>query len=99
MDLFQLETFLAVAREGSFSRAAKKLFRTQPAVSQTIRKLEVEIGESLFDRSSRDGVLTDAGRVLQDYALRLLNTRNEAMVALEELRQMLKGKLSVAANE
>ena len=99
MDLFQLETFLAVAREGSFSRAAKRLFRTQPAVSQTIRKLEVELGEPLFDRSSRDGVLTDAGRVLEGYALRLLNTRNEAMVALDELRQMLKGKLAVSANE
>ncbi len=99
MDLFQLETFLAVAREGSFSRAAKKLFRTQPAVSQTIRKLEVELGESLFDRSSRDGVLTDAGRVLEGYALRLLNTRSEALVALDELRQMLKGKLAVSANE
>jgi DNA-binding transcriptional LysR family regulator len=99
MDLFQLETFLAVAREGSFSRAAKKLFRTQPAVSQTIRKLEMELGEPLFDRSSRDGVLTDAGRVLQDYALRLLNTRNEALVAMDELRQMLQGKLAVSANE
>jgi len=99
LDLFQLETFLAVAREGSFSRAAKKLFRTQPAVSQTIRKLEIELGEPLFDRSSRDGVLTDAGRVLQDYALRLLNTRNEALVALDELRQVLKGKLAVSANE
>jgi DNA-binding transcriptional LysR family regulator len=99
MDLFQLETFLAVAREGSFSRAAKKLFRTQPAVSQTIRKLEVELGEPLFDRSSRDGILTDAGRVLEGYAMRLLNTRSEALVALDELRQMLKGKLSVSANE
>jgi DNA-binding transcriptional LysR family regulator len=99
MDLFQLETFLAVAREGSFSRAAKRLFRTQPAVSQTIRKLEVELGEPLFDRSSRDGVLTDAGRVLEEYATRLLNTRSEALVALDELRQMLKGKLALSANE
>ena len=53
VDLFQIETFLTVAREGSFSRAAKKLYRTQPAISQTIRKLEDELGESLFDRSSR----------------------------------------------
>ncbi len=99
MDLFQLETFLAVAREGSFSRAAKKLFRTQPAVSQTVRKLEQELGEPLFDRSSRDGLLTDAGRLLQGYALRLLNTRGEALGALEELRQNHTGILSIAANE
>ena len=67
MDLFQLEIFLTVAREGSFSRAAEKLYRTQPAISQAIRKLEREVGEPLFDRSSRDGILTDAGQLLQDY--------------------------------
>ncbi len=99
LDLFQLETFLTVAREGSFSRAAKKLYRTQPAISQTVRKLEDELGEALFDRSSREGILTDAGRVLHDYAEKLLNMRSEAMTAIEELRQMNKGKLSVAANE
>lgn len=98
-DLFQLETFLAVAREGSFSRAAQMLFRTQPAVSQTIRRLEQEVGEALFDRSSRDGTLTDAGRVLYDYAEKLLNTRSEALSAIESLRQLERGKLAVAANE
>ena len=65
MELFQLEAFLAVVREGSFSAAAKALFRTQPAISQIIKKLEDEIGRPLFDRSSRRGVLTDAGRVLR----------------------------------
>lgn len=99
MDLFQLHTFLAVAREGSFSRAAKALHRTQPAISQTIRKLEDEIGESLFDRSSRDGILTDAGIVLRDYSERLLNLRGETLTALEELRKLQAGKLSLAANE
>jgi DNA-binding transcriptional LysR family regulator len=99
MDLFQIETFLTVVREGSFSRAAAKLFRTQPAVSQTIRKLERELGESLFDRSSRDGLVTDAGRVLQDYAEKLLNMRGEAIDALHELRQMHRGHLVVSANE
>lgn len=99
LDLFQLETFLTVAREGSFSRAAQKLFRTQPAISQTVRKLEDEVGEPLFDRSSRDGTLTDAGRVLHDYAEKLLNTRIEALSALQSLRQLERGKLSIAANE
>src|SRR5713101_9407665 len=99
MDLSQLEVFLTVARERQFSRAAKKLFRTQSAVSQTIRKLELEIGEPLFDRSSREGVLTDAGRVLQEYAERLLNLRNDAREALVELRELHAGKLAIAANE
>ena len=99
MDLGQLEVFLTVAREGRFSRAAEKLFRTQSAVSQTIHKLEEELGEPLLDRSSRDGLLTDAGRVLQEYAERLLNLRNDAQEALVELRELHKGKLAIAANE
>jgi DNA-binding transcriptional LysR family regulator len=99
MELSQLDVFLAVAREGTFSRAAAKLFRTQSAISQSIRKLEAEIGEPLFDRSSRDGLLTDAGRVLQEYGERLLNLRDSAQEALIELRELQKGKLAIAANE
>ncbi len=99
MELSQLEVFLAVARERRFSRAAEKLFRTQSAVSQTIRKLEDELGEALFDRSSREGVLTDAGRVLYEYAEKLINLRAEASESLTELRELQKGKLVIAANE
>ena len=99
MELFQLETFLAVAEARSFSQAAQKLHRTQPAVSQTIRKLESDIGEPLFDRSSRDANLTDAGRLLVDYAEKLLNLRSEAGSAITELRQLQAGKLAIAANE
>ncbi|SRR5690349_24323636 len=99
MDLFQLEVFVTVAREGSFSRAAEKLYRTQPAISQAIRKLESELGEALFDRSSRDGHMTEAGRVLHEYAQKLLNLRSEAATALVEMREMRKGRLKIAANE
>ena len=99
MELAQLEVFLMVAREHRFSRAAEKLFRTQSAVSQTIRKLEVELGEALFDRSSREGVLTDAGKVPVEYAEKLLNLRSEAAESLVELRELQKGKLVIAANE
>jgi DNA-binding transcriptional LysR family regulator len=99
MDLGQLEVFLTVAREGKFSRAAEKLHRTQSAVSQSIHKLEEDVGEPLFDRSSRDGLLTDAGRVLKEYAERLLNLRDDASGALAELRELQRGKLVIAANE
>jgi DNA-binding transcriptional LysR family regulator len=99
VDLSQLEVFLAVARERRFSRAAEKLFRTQSAVSQTIRKLEDELGEALFDRSSREGVLTDAGKVLYEYAEKLINLRSEATESLSELRELQKGRLVIAANE
>jgi DNA-binding transcriptional LysR family regulator len=94
-----METFLAVAEERSFSRAAARLHRTQPAVSQAIAKLEGELGEVLFERSSRDGTLTDAGEVLREYAAKLLNLRSEAASALTELRELHSGRLNLAANE
>jgi len=99
MELTQLETFLAVAEERSFSRAAQRLNRTQPAVSQVIRKLEASLGETLFDRAARDGSLTAAGVLLRDYALRLLALRREATSALGELKSLERGQLQLAANE
>jgi DNA-binding transcriptional LysR family regulator len=99
MELHQLETFLAVAEERSFSRAAVRLHRTQPAVSQVIRKLEASVGESLFDRAARDGSLTAAGVLLRDYALRLLALRREASSALGALQSLERGRLQLAANE
>jgi DNA-binding transcriptional LysR family regulator len=97
MDLFQLETFLAVAEERSFSRAAARLHRTQPAVSQVIAKLEAELGETLLERST--GGLTDAGEVLREYAQKMLNLRKDAGAALVDLRSLSKGRLNLAANE
>lgn len=99
MELSQLETFLAVADERSFSRAATRLHRTQPAVSQVIRKLEEDVGEALFDRSARDASLTPAGELLRDYALRLIALRREAASALGELKSLERGRLHLAANE
>ena len=77
MDLSQLHVFLTVAREQSFSRAAEKLYRTQPAVSIVIRKLEESVGQPLLVRGARQVKLTDAGELLRDYAERLLNLRDE----------------------
>ena len=99
MELSQLETFLAVAEERSFSRAAQRLHRTQPAISQVIRKLEASVGETLFDRAARDGSLTAAGVLLRDYAQRLLALRREASSALDELKSLERGRLQQAANE
>lgn len=99
MDINQLEVLVAVAKEKSFSRAAEALKRTQPAVSQAIRRLEQEIGEKLFDRSSKDGTLTLAGEVLLDYAKQMLNLRLTAQSAIREMRDLHHGKLSISANE
>jgi DNA-binding transcriptional LysR family regulator len=99
MDIAALKTFLAVAQERSFSRAAAKVHRTQPAVSQAVRRLEVDLGEQLFDRSSKSGTLTDAGRVLQNYGERLVRLAEEAESAMRELRDLRRGRVLIGANE
>ena len=99
MDIHQLETFLAVVGEGSFSGAARALGRTQPAISQVIGRLEDELGQRLFERPARRGGLTDAGKALVEYAQRLITVRQQAKVALEDVRALRAGRLAVAANE
>jgi DNA-binding transcriptional LysR family regulator len=99
MDLAALRIFLAVAEERSFSRAAAKVHRTQPAVSQAVRRLETDLGEELFDRSSKTGTLTDAGRVLQNYGQRLTRLAEEAESAVRELRDLRRGRVLIGANE
>jgi DNA-binding transcriptional LysR family regulator len=99
MDIASLRTFLAVAQERSFSRAAAKVHRTQPAVSQTIRRLETDLGEQLFDRSSKSGTLTDAGRMLLNYGQRLVRLAEETELAMRELRDLRRGRVLVGANE
>jgi DNA-binding transcriptional LysR family regulator len=99
MDLAELRVFLTVAAERSFSRAASKLHRTQPAVSQAIRRLEDQVGERLFVRSSKDGTLTEAGRVLRDYAERLQRLAEEAQTSVRELRELQRGRVLIGSNE
>jgi len=99
MELSALKIFLAVAHERSFSRAAAKVHRTQPAVSQAIRRLELELGEQLFDRSSKTGTLTEAGRMLQNYGHRLVRLAEETESAVRDLRDLRRGRVLVGANE
>jgi DNA-binding transcriptional LysR family regulator len=99
VDLFELEAFVAVVREGGFSKAAKALYRTQPAVSQIIRRLEDEFGYPLFDRSSRRGVLTDAGQVLLEQAERLINLKVQTLAAVADVRHLRRGQLVIVTNE
>ena len=99
MDLAELQVFLAVATERSFSKAAARLHRTQPAVSQAIKRLEDELDERLFDRSSKGGQLTEAGQILVDYAERLTRLKDEAEEAVRELQDLRRGRVVVGANE
>lgn len=99
MELYLLKVFYTVASEGSFSRAAEKLMRTQPAVSLSLQKLESELGEKLVDRAGRDLILTDAGKIVLDYCRRFQNLEADMMNALAELRDRASGRLSIGANE
>ncbi|MEK6408081.1 MAG: LysR family transcriptional regulator [Acidobacteriota bacterium] len=99
MELWQLEVFTAVADEKSFSRAGQKLGRTQPAISSTIKLLEGELGEPLFDRMGKTIRLTSAGELISEYAKRLLRLREEALLAVGELRGLNRGTLRLGANE
>ena len=99
MELYSLLVFHTVATERSFSRAAEKLLRTQPAVSLSVQRLETELGERLLDRSGKEILLTDAGRIVLEYARRFANMQREMEVALAELRDNAAGRLAIGANE
>jgi DNA-binding transcriptional LysR family regulator len=99
MELSELRVFLKVAAERSFSRAAMKLHRTQPAVSQAVRRLEESVGERLFDRATKDATLTEAGKLLRDYAERLLRLSAEAELAVKDLRDLRRGRVLIGSNE
>ncbi|HXG34657.1 MAG TPA: LysR family transcriptional regulator [Bryobacteraceae bacterium] len=99
MELHALRVFYAVATERSFSRAAERLSRTQPAVSLAVQKLENELGEKLIDRSGKELMLTDAGQVVFEYARRFENLQREMENALAELRDNAAGRLIIGANE
>jgi DNA-binding transcriptional LysR family regulator len=99
VDLASLQVFQAVVRERSFSRAAEKLYRTQPAVSISIRKLEEWVGQPLFVRGSGAPALTDAGMLLVEYAERMLNLREEIRKGVKELRGLERGQVSLGMNE
>lgn len=99
MELYPLKVFLAVATEKSFSRAAEKMLRTQPAISLAVQRLEAELGDRLIDRSATPPILTDAGRIVADYARRFENLEAELQNALTELRDNSAGRLVIGANE
>ena len=99
MELYALQVFATVVGERSFSRAAEKLLRTQPAVSLALQRLEAELGEKLIDRSAKGLVMTDAGRTVLDFARRFENLRQEMDSALTELRDKGAGRLMIGANE
>ena len=99
MEMAQLEYFTKVVQEKGFSKAASSVFRTQPAVSIAIRRLEQEMGTPLLERSQKVPVLTEAGQIVYDYAQRILGLRNEVSQAIQDLQNLKTGRVRVGANE
>ncbi|MBI4609607.1 MAG: LysR family transcriptional regulator [Candidatus Rokubacteria bacterium] len=98
MTLRQFEVFVAVARARSFRRGAESLHLTQPALSQHVKELEAELGTRLFDRLGRTVALTEAGRLLQEHALRLFATLQGARDAIGELQGLRRGSLLIGGS-
>ena len=99
MDFDQLETFQEVARLSSFSRAAEKRFRTQPAISSQIRSLEEEIGAKILDRSGGKVSLTASGKLFLKYVEDTLEARRAIFTAIAETERVPRGEIIVGANE
>jgi len=98
MDLRQLETFVEVASLKSFSKAAKKLFLTQPTITNHIQNLEKEVGTILINRQGKGISLTDAGNVLFEYALNIINMRNTAYYKLSDYKGKIQGTLEISSS-
>ena len=99
MDFDQIQAFLKIVEEKSFSRAADRLYRTQPALSKQVRQLETELGQRLLSRQGKQIEPTPAGTIFIEHARKIVNTRSDAIEALKRLRDHPRGRLSIGANE
>src|SRR3954447_11941814 len=95
MQLRQLEYFIAVAEEGSFTRAAARVHVAQPGVSAQVRQLERELGEPLFDRSGRAVRLTEIGAAVLPFARAALEAVDGLRLAVDELAGLMRGRVAV----
>jgi|SRR5215471_10271632 len=97
MELHQLRYFVTVVREGTFTKAADRLYITQPSLSEQIRKLETELGGQLFQRLGRRLALTSAGEAFLPHAEKALFEVEQARARIEEVRGLRLGRLSIGA--
>jgi LysR family transcriptional regulator, transcriptional activator of the cysJI operon len=98
MDIKQLESFLAISKLKSFSKAAEKLYLTQPTISSHIQSLENELGTLLFNRLNKTVTLTSAGEILYEYAVTIVNKKESAIFALSEYKGKIEGVLEIASS-
>lgn len=98
MDFKQIEAFINVAKFRSFSKAAEAIYLSQPTISTHINTLENELGITLFDRYGKDIQLTPAGSLFYDYAINMVNTRNQAVHSIAEFNDRIEGELFIASS-
>ncbi len=98
MDFKQLESFVSIAKLNSFSRAADKLFLTQPTISNHIQGLEKELDTVLFNRTNKKITLTESGEILYEYAISILNKRDSAFFSLNQFKGRIEGVLEIASS-
>jgi DNA-binding transcriptional LysR family regulator len=98
MDFKQIVAFISVAKSKSFSKAASIIFLSQPTISSHISKLEKELSVQLFDRTSKEVMLTAAGESFLEYALAIINTRNAAVSHVSSFNETISGKLNLTAS-
>src|ERR1700704_1308768 len=99
MEFSQLEFFVTVVAEGSFSKAAERVYPPHPAVSIAVRRLEEEIGAPLFERSQKTPTLTEVGELVYDCAKRILSLRDQTFDVVSELKSLKRGRVRIGANE
>ena len=95
MDIQHLTYFAAVASEGSFTRAAQKLYVSQPSVSKMVRNLEIELGVTLFDRSGKQVTLTDAGEIILRQAQNMIKSFENLTMELDDLVHLKTGSIHI----
>ena len=98
MDFKQLESFITISKLNSFSKAAEKLFLTQPTISNHIQSLEKELGTILFNRTNKKITLTESGEILYEYAISILNKRDLAFFSLNEFKGKIEGMLEISSS-
>ncbi len=98
MDFRQLESFVTIVKHNSFTRAARELYLTQPTLTGHIQALENELGTVIFNRNGKNITLTDAGRILYNHAVNILNMREQAVYSLAQYEGRLEGELAIASS-
>ena len=98
MEFNQLESFISVVKNNSFSYAAKELYTTQPTVSNNIKNLEKELKTTLLDRTSKTITLTDSGKIFYKYAVELINIRDKAKFTISEHAGKVEGEIEICAS-